>query len=86
MMSTEINLALLGLGITLVLTIIIQLVYYIINKSDERKRKQQKFIRILRKNGFKHIRDSGSHNIYESPKGKHISVPHHLALLLLKDL
>lgn len=46
----------------------------------------KKFIRILRRNGFKHIRDSGSHNIYESPKGKHISVPHHLAPIIAKRL
>jgi len=49
MISTEINLALLGLGITLVLTAIIQLVYYIINKSDEGKRKQQKIHKDIKK-------------------------------------
>lgn len=48
-MSTEVNLALLGLGITLVLTVIIQLVYYIINKLDERKRKQQKIHKDIKK-------------------------------------
>lgn len=49
---------------------------------------QKEFIKVVKKNGFRYERHSGSHAIY-TRNGRHISIPHKLecviAIRLIKE-
>jgi predicted RNA binding protein YcfA (HicA-like mRNA interferase family) len=46
---------------------------------------QKEFIKVVKKNGFRYERHSGSHAIY-SKNGRHISIPHKLECVIARRL
>ena len=46
---------------------------------------QKEFIKVVKKNGFRYERHSGSHAIY-TRNGKHISIPHKLECVIARRL
>lgn len=46
---------------------------------------QKEFIKVVKKNGFRYERHSGSHAIY-SRNGSHISIPHKLECVIARRL
>ena len=46
---------------------------------------QKEFIKVVKKNGFRYERHSGSHAIY-SKNGRHVSVPHKLECVIARRL
>lgn len=46
---------------------------------------QKEFIKVVKKNGFRYERHSGSHAIYIRD-GKHISIPHKLECVIARRL
>lgn len=47
---------------------------------------QREFIKIVERNGFCYKRQRGSHSIYYSDKGRHISIPHNLECVIARRL
>lgn len=46
----------------------------------------KEFIKIVKSNGFKYNRTSGSHFIYINDKGRHISIPKKLECVIARRL
>ena len=46
---------------------------------------QKEFIKVVKNNGFRYERHSGSHAIY-SRNGRHISIPHKLECVIARRL
>lgn len=46
----------------------------------------KEFIKIVKKNGFKYSRSSGSHSIFTNEKGRHISIPKNLECVIAQRL
>ena len=46
----------------------------------------REFTKIVRNNGFKYNRSSGSHSIYTNEKGRHISIPKKLDCVIARSL
>lgn len=46
---------------------------------------QKEFIKVVKKNGFRYERHSGSHAIY-SKNGRHVSIPHKLECVIARRL